>query len=54
VAFVRPPGPGVAFLERIGSADAKKLLEEIAGGAPDARVTKEAKIALERLTNLNR
>jgi WD40 repeat protein len=44
----------VAVLERIGSADAKKLLEEIAGGAPDARVTKEAKVALERLTTMKR
>jgi hypothetical protein len=44
----------VAVLERIGSADAKKLLEEIAGGAPDARVTKEAKIALGRIVSTNR
>jgi RNA polymerase sigma factor (sigma-70 family) len=32
----------VAVLERVGSADARKLLDELAGGLPDARLTKEA------------
>jgi hypothetical protein len=44
----------VAVLERIGTPDAKKILEVIAGGTPDARVTKEAKIALERIVSTKR
>jgi WD40 repeat protein len=43
----------VAILERIGTADAKKLLDELARGAADARVTKEAKISVGRLTSVN-
>ena len=39
----------IPLLERIGTADAKKLLEELAKGAPDATLTREAKAALERL-----
>jgi WD40 repeat protein len=37
------------ILEHIGNADAKKALEGLAGGAPAARVTRDAKAALERL-----
>jgi WD40 repeat protein len=39
----------VWLLERIGTAGAKRLLREMAGGAPGSRVTAEAKAALERL-----
>jgi WD40 repeat protein len=36
-------------LERIGSAEARTLLLQLAKGAPEARLTREAKAALERL-----
>jgi hypothetical protein len=36
-------------LERIGSTQSKQQLEELAKGAPDAELTREAKAALERL-----
>jgi WD40 repeat protein len=39
----------VAALERIGTPDAVKLLEELAGGLPEARLTLAAKDALARL-----
>jgi RNA polymerase sigma factor (sigma-70 family) len=39
----------VAVLERIGNAEARALLRELANGAPDARVTRAAKGALGRL-----
>jgi RNA polymerase sigma factor (sigma-70 family) len=39
----------VAVLERMGTTEAKRFLEELAGGAPGARQTQEAKAALERL-----
>lgn len=39
----------VWLLEQIGTADAKKLLERLAGGATGSRVTLEAKAALGRL-----
>jgi WD40 repeat protein len=51
-----PPSPeqqrsarAVAVLERVGGADARKLLEELAAGAPDAPLTGQAKAALGRL-----
>jgi hypothetical protein len=37
-------------LEGLGTPAARKLLEELAGGAPDAALTREAKVSLERLT----
>lgn len=40
----------IEALERIGSADARRLLEELAGGAADAVQTHEAKASLERLS----
>jgi WD40 repeat protein len=40
----------VEVLERARTADAKALLERLAGGAPEARLTQDAKAALERLT----
>jgi hypothetical protein len=36
-------------LEQSGSAEAHRLMESLAKGAPDARRTKQAKVALERL-----
>jgi WD40 repeat protein len=41
----------VMILEQIGSAQARRLLAELAGGAPKARLTKEAAAALRRLSN---
>jgi WD40 repeat protein len=40
-------------LERIGTAEAAKLLRRLAGGAAEARVSREAAAALERLTRRN-
>jgi RNA polymerase sigma factor (sigma-70 family) len=39
----------VEVLEHVGTAEARKLLDEIAGGTKDARLTREAKAAVERL-----
>jgi len=39
----------VWVLEQIGTADARKTLERLAGGAAAARQTREAKAALQRL-----
>jgi WD40 repeat protein len=39
----------VGVLERIGSAEARTILEGLAGGAPEARLTRAARAALERL-----
>jgi WD40 repeat protein len=39
----------LAVLERVGNAGARTLLEELAGGAPEAALTIEAKAALDRL-----
>jgi WD40 repeat protein len=38
-------------LEGLGTSEARKLLEELANGAPDAALTREAKASLGRLTN---
>jgi WD40 repeat protein len=40
----------VQVLERIGSPEARRLLEALAKGAPAARETREARAALDRLT----
>jgi hypothetical protein len=40
---------GVEVLEAVGSAEAKEVLRELAGGLSDADLTVEAKAALERL-----
>jgi hypothetical protein len=37
-------------LELAGTPEAAQLLQRLAGGAPEACVTREAKAALERLT----
>jgi WD40 repeat protein len=39
-----------AVLEYAGTPDARQVLETLAGGAPDARLTRDAKAALKRLT----
>jgi hypothetical protein len=39
----------VEALERVGSAEAQALLEEVAGGNEDALLTREARLALGRL-----
>ncbi|HZU37848.1 MAG TPA: hypothetical protein VFA18_18145, partial [Gemmataceae bacterium] len=39
----------VEILERIGTPDARRLLREWAGGAPEATLTQEARFALRRL-----
>lgn len=39
----------VEVLERVGSDDARRALERLAGGAPLARLTREARSALDRL-----
>jgi len=40
----------VEVLEHIGTADAQKVLKALADGAAEARLTREAKASLERLT----
>jgi hypothetical protein len=39
----------VEVLERVGTPEARRLLETLAGGAPGARLTWEARAALGRL-----
>jgi RNA polymerase sigma factor (sigma-70 family) len=39
----------VEVLEQIGSPEARAVLETLSGGAPEARLTQEAKASLERL-----
>lgn len=39
----------VEVLERTGTADARRVLESLSGGAPQALVTREAKASLQRL-----
>jgi hypothetical protein len=36
-------------LEDVGTAPARRILEALAGGEPEARLTREAKAALRRL-----
>jgi RNA polymerase sigma factor (sigma-70 family) len=40
----------ITILDRIGSPEARKLLAALAEGAPEARLTREAKATLERLS----
>ncbi|HMC63737.1 MAG TPA: hypothetical protein VKI65_02250 [Gemmataceae bacterium] len=40
---------GLAVLEYIGTPEARKVLARVAQGAPEARLTQEAKASLERL-----
>ena len=39
----------VGILENIATPEAKKLLETLATGAPEARLTQEAKASLDRV-----
>jgi RNA polymerase sigma factor (sigma-70 family) len=39
----------MAVLEQIGTSEARRLLERLAQGAPEARLTREAKASLKRL-----
>ena len=39
----------VEVLERIADAEARRVLEDLAGGPPEAPVTREARAALQRL-----
>jgi hypothetical protein len=39
----------IEVLEALGTADARRLLEELSGGAPEALRTREARASLERL-----
>jgi hypothetical protein len=39
----------VAVVEHIGGAGARRLLTKLAAGTPEARLTREATAALERL-----
>ena len=59
LAALETPGPfsadalresrAVIALERIGTREARETLAVLAKGVPDARLTREAKAALERL-----
>jgi hypothetical protein len=42
----------IAVLERIGSAEARRVLTALSEGDPEARLTQEASAALERLGRL--
>ena len=42
-------GRGGGELEHARGAEARRLLRALAGGIPEARLTREAKSALERL-----
>jgi hypothetical protein len=44
---------GVEVLERIGTPAAREVLRALAGGAPQARRTQEARLALRRLAKLH-
>jgi hypothetical protein len=46
---IRQAVRAVAVLEHIGTPEARQLLRKLTEGAPDARLTREAKAALERL-----
>src|SRR5207237_10937357 len=43
------PLRAIEVLEGIGTTEARQVLETLAGGAPEARLTREAKMALERV-----
>lgn len=44
----------IEVLEYIGTPEAKKLLEKLAAGAPEARLTQETKASIDRLTKRGR
>jgi hypothetical protein len=43
------PTRALELLERLGTPGARRLLQELADGNPDAPLTREAKASLERL-----
>ena len=45
---------GVAVLEDIATPGARQRLESLAQGAPEARLTREAKASLQRLASFPR
>jgi hypothetical protein len=45
----RAAAAAIEVLERIGTAEVRQLLAVLAEGAPAARLTREAKLALDRL-----
>jgi hypothetical protein len=45
---------GIEVLERIGTPQARQLLQELANGAPGSLQTEEAKESLERLSKNGR
>jgi hypothetical protein len=40
----------VEVLAQIGTPEARRFLQPLAGGAPEARLTQDAKVCLERLS----
>jgi hypothetical protein len=44
----------LSCLEKIGDSDARSLLKSLAAGAPQARLTLEAREALQRLEDIAR
>jgi WD40 repeat protein len=44
----------VTVLEQIGTPEARELLRAYSGGAPEARLTREARVALDRLSHTGR
>jgi len=44
------PTRALELLERVGTPEAKQVLEELAKGDPDAPLTREARATLQRLT----
>jgi RNA polymerase sigma factor (sigma-70 family) len=50
-AGLLPAYRAVEVLEYIGTAEAKEVLQILAGGAPAARLTQEARAAIQRLDN---
>jgi hypothetical protein len=44
----------IEVLEHVGTAEARRILERVAGGMPEARVTEEAKQSLDRLAKGDR
>jgi hypothetical protein len=42
----------VELLEKIGSAEAQEVLKQLAKGAPEAKLTRDAQEALDRLAAL--
>ncbi len=48
------PLRAIEVLERLGTTEARQVLETLAGGAPEARLTREAKTALARVVKASK